>query len=206
MPREIIFRQSLQLSLSGLYRLCVFLNVAVEFERKPCSPLMQRLQMVACNLILVHTGQPIAEHRPRHVMLGRRACHFKIDGSERLVDLAVQAQSARGLRHPLRFHLRLVAHRLVGGYGVQYARLRACQAELLNGHVIETQRVLRRALALDGEQSGQRRLVCRQARAHPSGKCLGGIGSSRLPRVQVFWWCSDGNVFNGHGGQSPPKF
>ena len=211
-PREVVFRQPVQLSLRGLYRLCALLNVAVEFEREMSSPLMQRLQMVASGLVLVYTGQPITEQCAFDIMLygcaspGKCASPTKIDGRKSLVDRAIQAQSARGLRHSLRFHLCLVAHHLIGGHGVQYARLRASQAELLNSRVVETQRVFRRAFAFDGQQCGQRLLVRRQARAHPGGKRLCGIGSARLPGVQVFCWGSGVNVLNRHGGQTPPDF
>ena len=74
-------------------------------------------------------------------MLGRRTGAFKIDGRESLVDLAVQAQGAAGHGHALGFHLRLVAHGLVGGNGVEHAGLRAGQGELLDGRVVEAQRV-----------------------------------------------------------------
>ena len=209
MPREIVFRQPVQLNFRGLYRLCALLNVAVEFERKPCRPFMQRLQLVACGLVLVDAGQSITEQRSLDVMLCgragriRRVTFFQIDCRKSLIDRAIQTQSARGLRHPLCFHLRLIAHGLVGGHRIQYAGLRAGQAELLNGRVVEPKRVFRRALAFDGQQCGQRRLVRRQARAHPCGKRLGGIGSARLPDVEVFRGVNDCRFFRSHDRQTP---
>jgi len=89
--------------------------------------------------VLVHAGQSVAEERSLDKMLRRRACAFQADGCKRVVDLAVEAQSAAGHGDALRFFLRLVANRLVGGHGVEHATLRAGQAELLDGQVKEPQ-------------------------------------------------------------------
>ena len=133
------------------------------------SFIVQALQVVARGLVLVHAGQPVAEQRPLDIVLCRRADGSigpaQINRRKSLIDSSIQAQGAGGLRHPLRFQLRLVAHRLVGSYGVQNARLRASQAELLDGLVVEAQRVLQRALAFDRQQHSQRRIMRLQARA-----------------------------------------
>jgi hypothetical protein len=150
MPRKVVGGQAVQLSGRGLDGLRALLNVAAEFERELRSLIVQALQAVARGLVLVHAGQPVAEQRALDVVLCGRAdwriSLAQIDSRKSLVDGPIQAQSAGGLRHPLRFQLRLVAHRLFGGHGVQYACLRAGQAELLDGLIVEAQRVFRRAL------------------------------------------------------------
>jgi hypothetical protein len=130
-PREVVGGQAVEFSLGGLDGLGALLNVAAEFEREAGRLLVQRLQMVAGGLVLVHAGQPVAEQRALDVVLCRRADGrigpAQIDGRKSLVDGTVQAQCAGRLRHPLRFYLCLVAHRLVRGHGVQDAGLRAGQ-------------------------------------------------------------------------------
>ena len=81
-------------------------------------------------------------------MLGRGIGAGEIDGRKRIVDRAVQAEGAAGHGDALGFHLRLVADRLVGSDGVEDAGLRACQAQLLDGRIVEAQRVLRACAGL----------------------------------------------------------
>ena len=79
--------------------------------------------------------------------------------------------------------LGLVADSLVGGHRVQNARLRPSQAKLLNRNVIEPQRVLRRAGALDGQQGVQGSLMGGKPVGDPGGKRLGGGGAALFPDV-----------------------
>jgi hypothetical protein len=75
-----------------------------------CCLLVQRLQTVACRLILVDAGEAIAQQSPLDVVTRRGVSAGEIDGCERVVYGPIQAESAAGHGHPLRFHLRLVAH------------------------------------------------------------------------------------------------
>ena len=77
-----------------------------------------------------------------------------------------------GLRHALRFHLRLVANALIRRDRIQHASLRSRQTQLLNGRVIGRQRVLKGPRALHCEQGGQGCLMRLKARAHPRRKCV----------------------------------
>ena len=139
-------------------------------------------------------------------MLRGGARAFEVDGRESLVDLGVQAQRAAGHGHPLGFKLGLVANCLVGGHGVQHAGLRSGQAELLDGLIVEPQGVLRRARALDSQQSRQRGLVRGQPGADPCGERVRGRCAAGLPGVKVFRCGVDGRAFSRHGEQIPPNF
>ena len=112
---------------------------------------MQRLQVVARGLVFVHASQPVAEEGTLNEMLGRGAGARNIHGNQRVVYLPVEAESAGGHGHPLSFLLGLVAHRLVGSYGIEHASLRPCQVKLINSSVIQTQRVFRGARALHSQ-------------------------------------------------------
>ena len=155
MPRNVIRRQALQLLRRRLNRLPALLDIAAELERQPRRLLVQRLQAVARRLVLVHAGQPIAQQRALHVMLRRRARAVQLDRRQRVIHLAIQAQRAARHRHALRLHLRLVAHRLVGGNGIQNPRLRSRQAQVLDRRIVEPQRVLRGARPFNRQQRGQ---------------------------------------------------
>ena len=175
MAAEIVGRQAVEFRLGRQDRLAALLNVAAEFERKAGGFFMQRLQVIARGLILVDAGQTIAEQRALDVVAWCAGLQpSDVDGCERLVNSAIQAQRAAGHGYALRVQLRLVAHRLVGRHGIEHASLRARQAKLLDSRVVKPQRVLRRARPLDGKQSGERGLVCGQARTHPGGKRFGG--------------------------------
>ncbi len=89
------------------------MNVAAEVERVPCRLLMQRLQTIARLLVLVHAGQPIPKQRPFHIMLRCRARTCQVHRRQRIINATIQTQRTSRHRHSLRFHLRLVAHRLV---------------------------------------------------------------------------------------------
>jgi hypothetical protein len=126
---------------------------------------MQRLQVVARGLVLVHAGQPIAEQRALDKVPGRGAGAFQIDGGQGVVDLAVEAEGAAGHGDALRFGLRLVADSLVGGHGVEHASLRAGQVQLLNGFVVEAQRVVQ---ACAGPSTASK--AARAPRARPGAR------------------------------------
>ena len=205
MACQIIRGQALQLVRRGLNGLCALLDVAREFERQPRSLLVQRLQVGARSLVLVHASQAVAKQGALDIVRGRRACAFKVHCGQSLVDLTIQAESTPCHRHALGFLLRLVTHRFVGGYGVEHAGLRSGQIELLDGCIIEPQRVFRGTRPFNRQKSSQRRLVGSEPGANPCGKRLGGLSSTRLPRVKVF---RDGgsNGFNRHDVHNPPEF
>jgi hypothetical protein len=161
--------------------------------------------MVARGLILVHTGQAVAEQSALDVVLRCGAGPFQIDGRESFVDRTIQAQRAARHGYPLGFLLGLIADGVIRRHGVENARLRAGQVQLLKGHVIETQGILRGARPGDRQQSGQRRLVGSQPGTHPGGQRLGRGRSACFPGVKVFNNSGDGGVLNGHDRQTPPN-
>ena len=167
MASNIIGRQSLELGRQSLDGLAPLLNVAAELERVFRRLFVKRLQTIARLLVPVDAGQPVAQQRALNIMLCRWIGSGEIDGRERIVDRAVQAESTSRHGHSLRFHLCLIAYRLVGSDGVEDAGLRACQGQLLDGRIVEAQRILGRARAFDGEECGERRLVRRKSSADP---------------------------------------
>ncbi len=202
MAGNVVGGQPLQLGHGGFDGLRALLNVAAEFERELRGLVVKRLQKLTSFLVLVHASQPVGEQRALDIVFCGRAGlanrarlvgarPVEIDGPQSLVDGPVQAQSAGGHRHSLRFLLGLVANGFIGGHGVQHRGLRASQAELLDGRIVEPQRVFRRTRDLNGQQRRQCRLVRLQTGSHPGGKRLGGSGSARLPGVK-FLVCGNG--------------
>jgi hypothetical protein len=145
---------------------------------------VEGLKVVARGLVLVDAGQAIAEQGALNVVEGGGACAGPVDGGKCLINLAVEAEGAAGHGHALGFLLGLVADGLVGGDGVEDAGLRAGQAELLNGLVVEAQGVLWGAGAFDGQQGGKGGLVRGQAGGDPGGKRFGGGCAACIPGVK----------------------
>ncbi len=209
MAVEVVLRQAVKLAGSGDDGLAALLDVAAELQRKPRGLLMQRLDVRPGGIVLVDAGEAVAQQGAFHVVLRSRVAPLDAHSRQRVVDAAVQAQSGAGHGYALGIDLCLVAHRLVGGNGVEHAGLGAGQAELLDGGVQQAQGVLGRARYVDGQQRGQGRFMGCKAGGDPGGQGLGGLRAPRLPGMKFFTDRDGGDGIkkriSGHCRETPPN-
>jgi hypothetical protein len=147
--------------------------------------LVQRLQVVARGLVFVHAGQPIAQQRALNDNAGSPRSRLPDSMAESVVDLArfrLSALPAMATRCASSCAWSRTA--LSAGHGVEHPSLSAGQGELLDGFVIEAERVFRRSWAFYGQQGRKSCLVRSQASAHPGWlSAVSGGSSASLPGV-----------------------
>ena len=199
MACDVVDRQSLEFFRRRLNDLSTFLNVAAELEPQSRSLLVQGLEAVARGLVLVHAGQPVLQQRALHIMARRRADTGQVNSSQRIVNLAVQAQGAGGHGNALRLLLRLIANGLVGSHGIEDAGLRTCETQLFQRGIIEAQRVFRGVLSLDTKQCLDGRFMRGDPFGDPGSQRFSGLRCALFPSVPFAGDC--GGICGIHSGK-----